>query len=144
MAVRKQTSGKWLAEIYPEGRLCKVNPNAPRVRKQFATKGEALAFERFVLDPDKGKPWLEGQGEPTDGRLLSELVELWFGRHGQSLRDGEARKSKLLTVCHALGDPLAVNFSARDFAAYREARLTGDISDRRAINQENRASPPTR
>jgi hypothetical protein len=45
----------------------KVNPNAQRVRKQFATKGEALAFERFVLDPDKGKPWLEGQGEPTDG-----------------------------------------------------------------------------
>ncbi|HDO1383611.1 TPA: site-specific integrase [Aeromonas veronii] len=142
MAVRKQTSGRWLAEIYPEGRPSKANPNAPRVRKQFATKGEALAFERFVLDPDKGKPWLEGQGEPTDCRRLSDLVELWFGRHGQSLRDGEARKSKLLTVCHALGDPLAVNFTARDFAAYREARLSGDITDRRAINQEKQGVTP--
>lgn len=56
-----------------------------------------------MLDPDKGKPWLEGQMAPTDGRHLSDLVELWFGRHGQSLRDGEARKSKLLTVCHSLG-----------------------------------------
>lgn len=56
MSVRKQTSGKWLAEIYPDGRPNKDNPNAPRIRKQFATKGEALAFERFMLDPDKGKP----------------------------------------------------------------------------------------
>lgn len=142
MAVRKQKSGKWLVEIYPEGRPSKANPNAPRIRKLFATKGEALAFERFVLDPDKGKPWLEGQGEPADDRRLSDLVELWFGRHGQSLRDGEARKSKLLTVCQSLGDPLAVNFTARDFAAYREARLSGDITDRRAINQEKQGVTP--
>lgn len=142
MAVRKQTSGKWLAEIYPEGRPSKESPNAPRIRKQFATKGEALAFERFVQDPDKGKPWLEGQGEPTDGRRLSDLVGLWFGRHGQSLRDGEARKSKLLTICDALGDPLAEDFTARDFSAYREARLSGDITDRRAVNQEKLGVTP--
>lgn len=125
MAVRKQTSGKWLAEICPEGRPSKENPNAPRIRKQFATQGEALAFERFMLDSDKGKPRLEGQGAPTDGRRLSDLVALWFGRHGQSLRDGEARKSKLRTVCHSLGDPLAVNFTARDFAASRAISPTG-------------------
>lgn len=94
------------------------------------------------MDPDKGKPWLEGQGEPTDGRRLSDLVELWFGRHGQSLRDGEARKSKLLTIFDALGDPLAEDFTARDFAAYREARLSGDITDRLAVNQEKLGVTP--
>jgi len=141
MTVRKLDDDKsklWLVEVYPQGR------DGPRKRKRFATKGEALAFERFVMDPDKGKPWLEGQGEPTDGRRLSDLVELWFGRHGQSLRDGKARKSKLLTVCQSLGDPLAVNFSARDFAAtvkraFQVISLTGAQSTRRSW-----ASPPTR
>ncbi len=139
MSIRKLDDGKpllWLAEVYPQGR------EGPRKRKRFATKGEALAFERFVLDPNKSKPWLEGQGEPTDGRRLSDLVGLWFGRHGQSLRDGEARKSKLLTICDALGDPLAADFTARDFAAYREARLSGDITDRRAINQKKLGVTP--
>lgn len=37
MAVRKLTTGKWLCECYPAGR------SGRRVRKQFATKGEALA-----------------------------------------------------------------------------------------------------
>ncbi len=90
----------------------------------------------------RASPGCQDRGEPTDDRHLSDLVELWFGRHGQSLRDGEARKSKLLTVCHSLGDPLAVNFTARDFAAYREARLSGDITDRRAINQEKQGVTP--
>lgn len=44
MAVRKQASGKWLCECYPHGREGK------RVRKQFATKGEAVAFERFTME----------------------------------------------------------------------------------------------
>lgn len=55
MAVRKQASGKWLCECYPHGRESK------RVRKQFATKGEAVASAwssrktspRFVMSGDK-------------------------------------------------------------------------------------------
>jgi hypothetical protein len=43
MTVRKLPTGKWLAVVYPEGSPSKSNPDAPR--KQFATKGEALAFE---------------------------------------------------------------------------------------------------
>jgi len=136
MAVRKLPTGKWLAEVYPEGRPSKSNPGAPRLRKQFATKGEALAFEAFVLDPDKGKPWLEGHTAAGDERRLTDLVQRWFGLHGQSLSDGERRRSKLLLLCESLGNPLATEFSARDFAAYREARLSGDISDRRAVNQD--------
>jgi hypothetical protein len=89
MTVRKLPTGKWLAEVYPEGRPSKSNPDAPRLRKQFATQGEALAFEAFVLDPDKGKPWLEGHTVAGDKRRLTDLVQRWFGLHGQSLSDGE-------------------------------------------------------
>ncbi|EOD1457228.1 tyrosine-type recombinase/integrase [Escherichia coli] len=52
MAVRKLTTGKWLCECYPAGR------SGRRVRKQFATKGEALAFERHTMEETESKPWL--------------------------------------------------------------------------------------
>lgn len=79
MSVRKQPSGKWLAEAYPEGRPSKSNPDAPRLRKPFATQGEALVFEAFVLGPDKGKSWLEGHTVAGDERRLTDLVQRWFG-----------------------------------------------------------------
>lgn len=44
MTIRKQANGKWLCECYPNGR------DGKRVRKQFATKGEAIAFENFTMD----------------------------------------------------------------------------------------------
>lgn len=127
MSVRKQPSGKWLAEVYPEGRPSKSNPDAPRLRKQFATKGEALAFEAFVLDPDKGKPWLGEQSARGDERRLSDLVALWYGRHGQTLADGARRRDKLVWLAEALGNPIATEFNAQQFAAYREARLKGEL-----------------
>lgn len=49
MAVRKLTTGKWLCECYPAGR------SGRRVRKQFATKGEALAFERHTMEETEAK-----------------------------------------------------------------------------------------
>lgn len=52
MAVRKLTTGKWICECYPAGR------SGRRIRKQFATKGEALAFERYTMEETEAKPWL--------------------------------------------------------------------------------------
>ena len=40
MAVRKNQTGGWICELYPNG------PKGKRIRKKFATKGEALAFEQ--------------------------------------------------------------------------------------------------
>lgn len=68
MTIRKQPNGKWLCECYPNGR------DGKRVRKQFATKGEAVAFENFTMDQVNKKPWL---GEKEDRRRLSELIEQW-------------------------------------------------------------------
>lgn len=44
MTVRKPPSGKRLSECYLFGANCK------RVRKQFATKGEALSHERYLTN----------------------------------------------------------------------------------------------
>lgn len=49
MVVRKLDAGKWICECYPAGR---------RMRKQFATKGEALPFERRTMEEVTNKPWL--------------------------------------------------------------------------------------
>lgn len=132
MTVRKLDDGKplpWIADVRPGGR------NGPRRRKRFATKAEATAWEAWQLEKHTAKPWLgEGgvESEAADTRRLSDLVERWYGLHGQSLRDGEPRRSKLLLICESLDNPLACEFTANDFAKYREARLTGVVSDRRA------------
>lgn len=118
MTVRKLGTGKWICECYPTGR------SGRRVRKQFTTKGEALAFERHTMDLIEAKPWL---GETVDRRTLKDLVELWFKLHGKSLTAGEHVYNKLLLMIEALGNPLATDFSSKLFAHYRDKRLTGEI-----------------
>jgi len=124
MTVRKLTDGKslpWMAELYPQGR------DGPRKRKRFATKGEALGWERWILEQAGGKPWQDGKRPETDERRLSDLVALWHSRHGQSLTAGEKIRRKLELMCEAIGDPLAVDFGARHFAEYRDRRLSGEV-----------------
>ncbi|WP_419894740.1 phage integrase, partial [Proteus terrae] len=93
-----------------------------RIRKVFTTKGEAISFERYILEQTEDKPWL---GEKEDKRLLSELVEIWFRAHGITLADGESRKQMMLFGCQAMGEPLATEFNAKLFSVYREKRLSG-------------------
>ena len=118
MTIRKLTSGKWLCECYPSGR------DGRRVRKQFATKGEAIAFENFTMDEVNKKPWL---GEKEDRRQLSELIEQWNSLYGQTLADPKRMISKLEIICNGLGNPIATELTAGDFTKYREARLKGAV-----------------
>ncbi|HBA8911643.1 TPA: tyrosine-type recombinase/integrase [Escherichia coli] len=118
MAVRKLTTGKWLCECYPAGR------SGRRVRKQFATKGEALAFERHTMEETESKPWL---GESVDRRTLKDVVELWFKLHGKSLTAGQHVYDELLLMVDALDNPLATDLTSKMFAHYRDKRLTGEI-----------------
>ncbi|MEG1467035.1 MAG: tyrosine-type recombinase/integrase [Hafnia sp.] len=119
MAVSKLASGKWQAQIFPNGR------DGKRIRRQFATKGEAQAFERFIKEQSQDKPWL---GEKSDKRRLIDLVYTWFNAHGITLSDGEKRKSSMEFACAAMGNPLATEFTAKIFSAYREQRLSGRIT----------------
>ena len=118
MTIRKQPNGKWLCECYPNGR------DGKRVRKQFATKGEAIAFENFTMDEVNKKPWL---GEKVDRRHLSEVIEQWHSLYGQTLADPKRLMAKLRIICNGLGDPVASELTAGDFTKYREARLKGEV-----------------
>ncbi|WP_441845880.1 phage integrase, partial [Proteus mirabilis] len=119
MSITKQADGRWLVELYPNGRTGK------RIRKIFTTKGEAVGYKRHILEESQDKPWL---GEKEDKRLLSELLEIWFRAHGITLADGESRKQMMLFGCQAMGESLATEFNAKLFSVYREKRLSGKIT----------------
>jgi hypothetical protein len=67
MAIRKLPNGRWQAQVIPNGR------DGKRMRRQFATKGEAQSYEKFIKDQAQDKPWL---GEKTDKLQIIKLVEL--------------------------------------------------------------------
>ncbi|WP_226020111.1 phage integrase [Serratia symbiotica] len=115
MTVTKLPSGKWLCECYPYGKAA-----GKRVRKQFATKGEALSHERKLL-AQRNKTEVE-----IGAVTLAELVQRWYDLHGKTLESGESRLAKLEAICKRLGDPLAHEVDKNMFAVYREHRLSGE------------------
>ncbi|MDN4127233.1 MULTISPECIES: phage integrase [Pantoea] len=119
MAINKLPNGKWQVQVFPNGREGK------RIRRQFATKGEAQSYEKFIKEQAQDKPWL---GEKADKRRVIDLVELWFNTHGITLADGEKRRTTMAFACEAMGNPLATEFNAKIFASYREQRLSGKIT----------------
>ncbi|MCG7499341.1 tyrosine-type recombinase/integrase [Vibrio sp. Of7-15] len=123
MTVRKLEDGNkkpWLCDVYPQGRKGK------RIRKRFATKGEALAYEKFVLKEVDNKPWL---GEKIEHRSLLDMIELWYERHGQSLTNAQYTYNKLKVIGLAMGDPLYHKLTATMFTEYRTRRLAGEVAD---------------
>lgn len=114
MTVRKLPTGKWLCECYPYG------ASGQRTRKTFATKGEALSFERRLM----GRANEAGRLGST--QTLSALISRWYEMHGKSLASGAERKAKLDAICERLNDPLVDTFDKNMFAVYRERRLRGE------------------
>lgn len=118
MTVRKLETGKWICECYPNGREGK------RLRKQFATKGEAVAFEKHMTTEVSNKPWL---GEKDDKRTLSELIKIWHDVHGVTLASDVSRLNKLSIICESLGDPIACDITLEDMSEHRRKRLKGEV-----------------
>ena len=114
MTIRKQDSGKYLVELYPDGR------GGKRTRKTFKTQSEAKRFEQFTLNDKSEKPWHLIAG---DSRRLSDLIETWFGLHGIALNDGKKRKNKLLAMAALMNDPIAKDMTTSDFSKYRQLRI---------------------
>ncbi|NOH95331.1 tyrosine-type recombinase/integrase [Vibrio sp. 99-70-13A1] len=117
MSIRnlKDSSKKpWLCECYPQGR------DGKRVRKRFATKGEANSYEFYLMKEVDDKPWL---GDKADHRRLSDLIELWFKLHGQNLKSGEHAKNRMLHISNALNNPIASHLTSSDLAHYRASRI---------------------
>lgn len=119
MGVRKDNSknGKWLAEAFVKGK---------RVRRWFDTKAEASRFFN-VLKMDNSplaQSVLVNRAQP---QRLSELAQMWFDLHGNTLISGQDILQKLLWMAEKMGDPLARDFSAEMFAEFRAKRLSGEI-----------------
>ncbi|THD40950.1 site-specific integrase [Enterobacteriaceae bacterium ML5] len=127
MAIRKQADGWWLCELYPNGAKGK------RIRKKFATKGEAIAFEQHTIS----KPWHE---EKEDNRTLLDLIKAWYSAHGITLKDGERRQDAMTHAYECMGQPLAREFDAQMFSRYREKRLSGDYA---RSNRVKKVAPRT-
>lgn len=103
-----------MCQCFPYGR------DGKRIRKQFATKGEALSYERRLLANKKAV-------EVGDGAVkLADLIQRWYDMHGKTLTSGESRLSKLQAICERLGDPVAHEVDKNMFAVYRERRLAGE------------------
>ncbi|EBP5387516.1 tyrosine-type recombinase/integrase [Salmonella enterica] len=122
MSIRKQANGKWLLDIYPEGKP--KGKSSKRIRRTFSTKGEAQAYENHLMENIHVKPWLDGK---EDRRKLLDLVHQWFDEHGVTLDDGEKRKAAMEFACNSMGNPNAHEFNSTMFSAYRKKRLSGEI-----------------
>ncbi|CAI1770813.1 Tyrosine recombinase XerD [Serratia proteamaculans] len=127
MTIRKNPTGGWVCELYPNGAKGK------RIRKKFATKGEALAFEQYTVQ----NPWQE---EQEDRRTLKTLVDSWYSAHGITLKDGLKRQLAMHHAFDCMGEPLARDFDAQIFSRYREKRLKGEHA---RSNRVKEVSPRT-
>lgn len=130
MPVRKLPDGQWQADIYTVSRSC--GKTGKRVRKKFATKGEALAFERYTLEQMQNAPWIAEQKEV---RRLTDLIELWYTRHGISLADGQRRRTTMNWAAACMGFPMATEFTAQLFSAYRAKRIDGQFTRTKRVTQ---------
>ena len=128
MPVRKLPNGQWIADFYTIDRSS--GKEGKCVRKKFAAKGEALAFENYTLEKIEAGPWL---GEAKETRRLTDLIELWFSRHGITLKDRDKRRSAMTWACECMGYPLAAEFNAQLFTSYRAKRLEGHFAQTRRI-----------
>ncbi|CRZ66097.1 TPA: site-specific integrase [Vibrio cholerae] len=130
MSVRNLKDGSkkpWLCECYPQGREGK------RVRKRFATKGEATAYENFIMREVDDKPWM---GSKPDNRRLSELLETWWQVHGHTIKSGKLVYRKTALTIKELGDPIASTFTSKQYLAFRANRVSH-------FNKENKSLSPT-
>lgn len=114
MSIKSLGSDGWMVDLRPQGR------DGKRVRKKFPTKAEAQHFERWVIATQNNKDWIE---KPTDRRRLSELIELWWTHHGQTLTDGVSTKRKLVAIDKLMGYPTANQITPATFSDYRAMRL---------------------
>ncbi|MFP3467628.1 hypothetical protein, partial [Leifsonia sp. SIMBA_070] len=70
------------------------------------------------------------------------LIELWHNLHGQSLAANRMRLAKLKIVCRGMGDPIASRITSKDWAHYRDQRLSGQIDNGYHANPEKWIAQP--
>lgn len=117
MAVRKDDKGRWVADVYRDGK---------RLRRRFDSKAEANRFISAIKQ--ENNPLFNNiQIQKEQPQRLSELITQWYDLHGKTLVGGRKRFEKLMWISRKLGDPLARHFTAEMFADFRAKRLSGEI-----------------
>ncbi|HEI6942995.1 phage integrase [Yersinia enterocolitica] len=118
MSIKKLDDGQYVVDIRPTGR------NGKRIRRTFSKKHEAVAFEKYVVVNYHEKDWLS---KPADKRPLSELIELWWLYHGQSLDYGDKYKTQLHKVMRMMSDPCAFQIDKSTVATFRAKRFSEGV-----------------
>jgi site-specific recombinase XerD len=118
MSIKKLDDGRYEVDVRPTGRYGK------RIRRKFAKKHEATAFERYVLANQHDKAWID---KPKDARQLSELIQLWWLYHGQNTKWGEKARKTLELVEELMGNPCAFQIDDRAIAVFRSRLLSQGI-----------------
>ena len=85
------------------------------------------------------QPWQQPEAGNVDERRLSDLVALWYGRHGQTLTDGDRRRDKLVWLAEALGNP-GDRVHRPAVCGLSERRLAGELY---VPGQRKQVSPTT-
>lgn len=127
MSVKLLPEGGWLVDVRPQGR------NGKRIRKKFTTKSEAQQYERWIIGKLHNKEWL-----PTfhDKKTFSELIDLWWKYHGQTLKDGVRAYSKLKHINCYMKNPLSTDITPAFLSEYRASRLSDGIKPKTINNDQ--------
>lgn len=95
----------------------------------FALKREAIQLDKRL------RLQLQRENIGRDERTLDQLIDVWHRLHGKTLKDHIRLRKLLYRMSERLGNPIAFDFSAHDFSAYREER-TKEISTT-TVNREH-------
>jgi integrase len=127
MGIRR-TDGRWKVDAQPGGR------GGKRFRKTFTTQAEAKAYKAWLTTQvNQDTKWTP---ERRDTRRLAELIDLWYAHHGVGLKAGLNTYGRLKFLSDGLGNPVADQLRAEDFAAYRARRLAQG-TQKNSINREH-------
>ncbi|WP_425328105.1 phage integrase [Pseudomonas nitroreducens] len=125
MSITKLPDGRWFVDVEPI--------KGKRFRKRFKTKMEAQQFEANARQKCSENPsWTI---KPKDRRKLSELVELWYELHGQTLANGKRCVAILRLIAKDLGDPVAVSLEPAKVARVRSLQVAKGMSGKYANNR---------
>lgn len=118
MSIKKLDDGQYQVDVRPAGR------NGKRIRRKFAKKHEAIAFERHILATQHKKPW---QSKPTDARTLAELIEIWWAHKGRHQKWGKMALNTLQRADRYLGELRVNQLDNHSLTLLRSRMLAAEI-----------------
>ncbi|TYC62076.1 integrase [Zoogloea oleivorans] len=118
MPISKTENGKWLADFQPGGR------GGKRIRKTFATKGEAKEYEIWLKSKSQDPEW----SPKRDKRRLNDLLTIWYSAHGKHLKSGDDTFARLKAFATDIGNPPLCATSADHFTSWRTDKIAGGMA----------------